>query len=183
MTSEGAEDKVRILFRAFDQVPCLERSIPVRRSLAPPNGRHARLFTSSARHVPCSIQPSPPRYINPFSCILRQLSALPALPQRCNDALTIFTMRLLSAAPILALAPAVLGQNSSAVLTNLVQALLSSGHTRLATLAGQLNSTSSGQSVISQLSSGTPFVLFAPTDDACEFQRVFVVRCLVLMAR
>ncbi|KAI0638779.1 hypothetical protein C8Q77DRAFT_1151809 [Trametes polyzona] len=75
-------------------------------------------------------------------------------------------MRLLAAAPLL-LAPAALGQNITA-LTDLLQALTSSGHTRLAGIATQLNSTSAGQSVLSQLGSGTPFVLFAPTDSAFE---------------
>ncbi|KAL1940559.1 hypothetical protein VTO73DRAFT_7994 [Trametes versicolor] len=73
-------------------------------------------------------------------------------------------MRLLSAAPLLALAPAVLAQN--AVLGELLQALNSSGLTRLSSIATQLNSTTAGQSLLSQLSSGTPFVLFAPTDNA-----------------
>lgn len=75
-------------------------------------------------------------------------------------------MRLLSAAPLLALAPAVLAQN--AVLGELLQALNSSGLTRLSSIATQLNSTTAGQSLLSQLSSGTPFVLFAPTDNACK---------------
>ncbi|KAI0668736.1 FAS1 domain-containing protein [Trametes maxima] len=77
-------------------------------------------------------------------------------------------MRLFAAAPLLlASAPAALGQNLT-VLTELLQALTSSGHNRLATIATQLNSTSVGQSVLSQLSSGGPFVLFAPTDAAFD---------------
>ncbi|KAI0353194.1 hypothetical protein OH77DRAFT_637206 [Trametes cingulata] len=77
-------------------------------------------------------------------------------------------MRLLAAAPLLlASAPAALAQNANA-LGQLVQALTSSGHTRLASLAAQLNSTAGGQSVISQLSSGNPLVLFAPTDSAFD---------------
>ncbi|KAI0641205.1 FAS1 domain-containing protein [Trametes meyenii] len=77
-------------------------------------------------------------------------------------------MRLFAAAPfLLASAPAVLGQNLT-VLTELLQALTSSGHNRLATIATQLNSTSAGQSVLSQLSSGGSFVLFAPTDSAFD---------------
>ncbi|KAI8983181.1 FAS1 domain-containing protein [Trametes punicea] len=77
-------------------------------------------------------------------------------------------MRLFAAAPLfLTCAPAALAQNTT-VLTNLLQALTQTGHSRLAGLATQLNSTASGQSVLSQLSSGTPFVLFAPTDSAFD---------------
>ncbi|CDO74773.1 hypothetical protein BN946_scf185001.g21 [Trametes cinnabarina] len=77
-------------------------------------------------------------------------------------------MRLSAAVPLLlASAPLAFAQNV-AVLTNLLQALTSSGHSRLATLAGQLNSTDAGRSVLSQLSNGGPYVLFAPTDSAFE---------------
>ncbi|KAI9062255.1 FAS1 domain-containing protein [Trametes sanguinea] len=77
-------------------------------------------------------------------------------------------MRLFSAAPfLLASAPLAFAQNA-AVLSQLVQALTSSGHTRLVSLAQQLNSTASGQSVLKQLTSGQPFVLFAPTDSAFD---------------
>ncbi|KAI0770928.1 FAS1 domain-containing protein [Trametes elegans] len=77
-------------------------------------------------------------------------------------------MRLLAAAPVLlASAPLALGQNVT-ILTELLSALTSSGHTRLASVATQLNSTSVGQSLLKQLSDGTPYVLFAPTDSACD---------------
>ncbi|KAI0820619.1 FAS1 domain-containing protein [Trametes gibbosa] len=77
-------------------------------------------------------------------------------------------MRLFTAAPfLLASAPVVLGQNTT-FLTQLLQALGNGGHTRLAGLASQINSTSVGQNILNQLSSGTSFVLFAPTDSAFD---------------
>ncbi|KAI0369994.1 FAS1 domain-containing protein [Pilatotrama ljubarskyi] len=76
-------------------------------------------------------------------------------------------MRLLAVAPLLFASAPALAQNVTA-LANIVQALTGSGHNRLATLASQLNSTASGQSVLTQLSSGAPFLLFAPTDSAFD---------------
>ncbi|KAI0327278.1 FAS1 domain-containing protein [Cubamyces sp. BRFM 1775] len=73
-------------------------------------------------------------------------------------------MRFSAASLLLAAAPAALAQD----LTSLLQALNSSGHSRLVSIATQLESTDAGKSVISQLSSGSPFVLFAPTDSAFD---------------
>ncbi|KAH9891319.1 FAS1 domain-containing protein [Cubamyces lactineus] len=74
-------------------------------------------------------------------------------------------MRFSTAASLLlAAAPAALAQD----LTGLLQALNSTGHSRLVGLATQLASTDVGKSVLSQLSSGSPFVLFAPTDSAFD---------------
>ena len=76
-------------------------------------------------------------------------------------------MRLLAVAAFLASAPTVFGQNFT-FLSGLLQTLTSAGHTQLASVATKLNSTAAGQSVLTQLSSGSPFVLFAPTDNACK---------------
>ncbi|KAJ8495153.1 hypothetical protein ONZ51_g1853 [Trametes cubensis] len=74
-------------------------------------------------------------------------------------------MRFSTAASLLlAVAPAALAQD----LTGLLQALNSTGHSRLVSLATQLASTDVGKSVLSQLSSGSSFVLFAPTDSAFD---------------
>ena len=78
------------------------------------------------------------------------------------------TMRFAASTSILlGLAPIALGQNTT-FLAGLLQSLTASGHTQLATTASQLNSSAAGQSVLSQLSSGSPFVLFAPSNQACE---------------
>ncbi|KAI0735975.1 FAS1 domain-containing protein [Earliella scabrosa] len=68
---------------------------------------------------------------------------------------------------LLGLAPIALGQNTT-FLAGLLQSLTASGHTQLATTASQLNSSAAGQSVLSQLSSGSPFVLFAPSNQAFQ---------------
>ncbi|KAI0757692.1 FAS1 domain-containing protein [Daedaleopsis nitida] len=65
----------------------------------------------------------------------------------------------------LASIPAAFAQDAN-FLTGLLDALTSSGHTQLVGAAAKLNSSSAGQSVLSQLSSGTPFLVFAPTDQA-----------------
>ncbi|KAI0762310.1 FAS1 domain-containing protein [Fomes fomentarius] len=66
---------------------------------------------------------------------------------------------------LLGCVPVVLGQNIT-FLAGLLQTLQSSGHTQLANVATKLNASSSGQSLLTQLSSGSPFVLFAPDDQA-----------------
>ena len=70
---------------------------------------------------------------------------------------------------LLASAPAALGQNTT--IEGLFQALTSAGHTQLVSAAQQLNGTGAGQSILSQLSNGSPSVLFAPTDNACKLPR------------
>ncbi|KAI1785569.1 FAS1 domain-containing protein [Ganoderma leucocontextum] len=74
-------------------------------------------------------------------------------------------MRFFAAAAVLASAPTVFGQNFT-FLSGLLQTLTSTGHNQLASVAAKLNGTAAGQSVLSQLSNGSPFVLFAPTDNA-----------------
>ena len=80
-------------------------------------------------------------------------------------------MRLFSAAAslLLAAAPAaVLGQNTT-FLDAFVTALNGAGLTRFANVTAQLNTTAAGPSVLAQLSSGKPYLVFAPTNDACAY--------------
>ncbi len=89
-------------------------------------------------------------------------------------------MRLLAATALLASAPTVFGQNFT-FLSGLFQTLNSSGHTQLSSVAAKLNGTAAGQSVLSQLSNGSPFVLFAPTDNACmSFDPLMLHTCIDL---
>jgi len=66
----------------------------------------------------------------------------------------------------LALLPVVAyAQNPSAV-SGLVQALNQAGLTQLVQVAAQLNGTTVGQSLLSNLTSGDPFLVFAPNNEA-----------------
>ena len=87
-------------------------------------------------------------------------------------------MRLFSAASLLlALTPAVLGQDAT-FLTGFIDALNSAGLTRLANVTAQLNSTAAGPSVLAQLASGRPYVVFAPTNNACAYSAPLLSRTL-----
>ena len=76
-------------------------------------------------------------------------------------------MRLSVAALLLASVPAVLGQNAS-ILTDLLSTLNDAGLTQLVSVASQINSSAAGPSVLAQLASGKPYVLFAPDNSACK---------------
>ena len=67
---------------------------------------------------------------------------------------------------VFSLLPSVLGQNET-FLTSLIGALNGANLTALANATSQIASTAAGPSVLAQLSSGRPYVLFAPTDEAC----------------
>ena len=77
-------------------------------------------------------------------------------------------MRLLSAAALLlASCASVLGQNTT-FLSGFTDALNNAGLTSLANITARLNSTAAGPSVLAQLSSGRPYLVFAPTNAARE---------------
>lgn len=76
-----------------------------------------------------------------------------------------------AAAALLASAPTIVFGQNSMFLSGLSQALASAGHAQLASAAAKLNGTTAGQLVLSQLSNGSPFLLFAPTDNACRSLR------------
>ncbi|THH26849.1 hypothetical protein EUX98_g7337 [Antrodiella citrinella] len=63
--------------------------------------------------------------------------------------------------------PATLGQSVNITfLTGLLGSLETAGLTQLATFAQSINSTSVGQSLLANISNGSPHLLFAPTDAA-----------------
>ncbi|KAI0917720.1 hypothetical protein AcV7_007057 [Taiwanofungus camphoratus] len=66
---------------------------------------------------------------------------------------------------LLATVPSVFAQNLT-FLTGLLQTLQNAGLTQLASVGTQLNSTTTGQYLLAAISTGDPYVLFAPTDDA-----------------
>ena len=76
-------------------------------------------------------------------------------------------MNLFPLAFLLLASPAVLAQNLT-LLEGLLQTFTGSGLNRLATVVTGLNSSDAGQSILTQLSNGSPFLLFAPSDEACE---------------
>ncbi|TDL21231.1 FAS1 domain-containing protein [Rickenella mellea] len=73
---------------------------------------------------------------------------------------------MFSLLPIAALVAPALAQQNITYLTSLLGALNSAGLTSLATAAGQINSTATGQNVLEQLSKQTPFTVFAPNNNA-----------------
>ncbi|GJE96804.1 fasciclin domain-containing protein [Phanerochaete sordida] len=66
----------------------------------------------------------------------------------------------------LALAPSVALAQNSTILAGLVGALSAAGLTQLINVATTINSTSVGQSILANITSGSPFLLFAPNNDA-----------------
>ena len=66
---------------------------------------------------------------------------------------------------LLATLPLAFAQNTT-FLDGLNDALNSNGLTSLANISSVLRNTTAGPSVLTQLSSGSPYVLFAPTNDA-----------------
>ena len=74
-------------------------------------------------------------------------------------------MRSLALTPLLFAVPA-LAQNTT-FLTGLAAFLTQNGLTTLANVTGALNSSQAGPAVLTQLSSGSPYLVFAPTDAAC----------------
>lgn len=80
---------------------------------------------------------------------------------------------MFSLLPIAALVAPALAQQNLTYLTSLLGALNSAGLTSLATAAGQINSTTTGQNVLTQLSKQTPFTVFAPNNNACTYTLYF----------
>lgn len=66
-----------------------------------------------------------------------------------------------------ALAPTLAVAQDASALASLVSALQNAGLTQLVQVASTLNGTEIGQQVLSNLTSGNPFVIFAPNDAAC----------------
>lgn len=72
----------------------------------------------------------------------------------------------------LALAPSLVLAQNATFLAGLVSALQSANLTQLITVASTVNGTSQGQSLLSDISNGSPFVIFAPTNEACKFHDI-----------
>ena len=76
----------------------------------------------------------------------------------------IMVKRLLA---LLGAASAVVAQNTNTTfLDGLLSTLSDAGASSLTQLAGQLNDSSQGQYLLNAISSGEPYVLFAPNDTA-----------------
>jgi hypothetical protein len=75
---------------------------------------------------------------------------------------------------LLAAVPAALAQQNITYLDGLVQALRSVGVNTLISTAQELNSTTTGQNLLTLVSDGkTNLTLFAPNDNACEYLILF----------
>ena len=73
-----------------------------------------------------------------------------------------------SAVSALALAPTLAMAQNATFINGLVSALTSANLTQLVSVAATINSTSTGQSLLADISNGGPFVIFAPSNDACK---------------
>ncbi|OBZ79843.1 Transforming growth factor-beta-induced protein ig-h3 [Grifola frondosa] len=98
---------------------------------------------------------------------LTPVQIAPLRPASPSDPLPPTMMRLSSLSVVLLTAvSSVLGQNTT-FLTGLAQVLQDSGCAQLATIATtQLNASTLGQTLLGQVSSGQPFVFFAPNNQA-----------------
>ena len=74
----------------------------------------------------------------------------------------------LSALSTLVLTPALALAQDATFLTGLISALQSADLTQLITVAATINGTSVGQGLLSNISDGNAFTIFAPNNDACE---------------
>ena len=68
----------------------------------------------------------------------------------------------------MALAPSLAMAQNATFLAGLLSALQTQGLTQLITIASTLNGTTKGQSLLSSISDGSPFVIFAPNNQACK---------------
>lgn len=76
-------------------------------------------------------------------------------------------MKAATSLSLLGLATAATAQNTSAV-AGLVGALTSAGLTQLVSIASTLNSTSAGQQLLQNITSGDPYLIFAPNNNAWQ---------------
>ena len=67
------------------------------------------------------------------------------------------------------LLPSIIAAQNITFLADLLQSLQGAGLSQLVTVAGQLNSTEVGQYLLANISNGSPHVLFAPSNEACEY--------------
>lgn len=65
--------------------------------------------------------------------------------------------------------PALAQSQNITFLTGLLTQLQAANLTSLATVAASINQTSTGQRILSLLSSNTPFTVFAPNNQACAY--------------